>query len=439
MFGPFQPASAWRDLAGAHLHAGAAVVVLWCLGTLLRTPGGRWRAWVAPAVLAATAVDLYAATGWLVQSDTQASVDAVPPALTAILDQEAKEAAETNGKIDAGGPPPGLSQPYRLYRTRIYNPINMSQTSEWDRYTRLTRWERATLQPKYAIQYGSSYSHTVGTMAMYDTEFFFGPWTFRTPDALRTGRREAPATMVYFPRQGFNLWNTKYFILPKLMALDHEDRGFFTLLFNADGNVSPGLYESPGDKDDVQVVRNVEALPRCWLVHQADFRPTLRDLRRASRLVPMEQLLYRSLDGGLPIWRSERHRDYPIRRVVMIEADDPSPFAEFNVGGPPQRDERAWVEEYRSDRVVLKVSQKSAGFVVLADTFYPGWTATVDGAPVPILRANRAMRAVPTPAGDHEIVFTYRCRSLEVGAAISAAAWLAVLVFVGVGLFRGRK
>ena len=47
-------------------------------------------------------------------------------------------------------------------------------------------------------------------------------------------------------------------------------------------------------------------------------------------------------------------------------------------------------------------------YLVLADTFDPGWSATLDGHPTPIFPAYLAFRAVYLPGGSHSIVFTYR-------------------------------
>jgi uncharacterized membrane protein YfhO len=59
--------------------------------------------------------------------------------------------------------------------------------------------------------------------------------------------------------------------------------------------------------------------------------------------------------------------------------------------------------------------------VVLADTFTPDWTATVDGRSAPVWRANVAFRAVPVPAGRHEVVMRYRPPSALWGMALTAA------------------
>jgi len=63
---------------------------------------------------------------------------------------------------------------------------------------------------------------------------------------------------------------------------------------------------------------------------------------------------------------------------------------------------------------------------VLADTFFSGWTATVDGAPAPILATNHLFRGVPAPAGTHRVRFAYQPRSLVVGAALSVVTLVAL-------------
>jgi uncharacterized membrane protein YfhO len=68
--------------------------------------------------------------------------------------------------------------------------------------------------------------------------------------------------------------------------------------------------------------------------------------------------------------------------------------------------------------------------VVLADSYDPGWKATLDGASVPVLRANVGFRAVQAPAGEHRIEYVYRPRSVIMGSVISVASVLAALACV---------
>jgi len=87
----------------------------------------------------------------------------------------------------------------------------------------------------------------------------------------------------------------------------------------------------------------------------------------------------------------------------------------------------------------LAFTAPTRGWLVLTDTYYPGWQATIDGRPVVIERANCWMRAVQVPAGRHLVHFRYRCRPYERGlriAAGSALVWLACMLFLPAGLRR---
>ncbi len=88
----------------------------------------------------------------------------------------------------------------------------------------------------------------------------------------------------------------------------------------------------------------------------------------------------------------------------------------------------AWIER-TPDRLKLEVAAKADGFLVLSDTDYPGWEASVDGRDEPILRANLAFRAVAVPAGTHAVEFRFRPDSARRGPAASAAFLLLALVF----------
>jgi uncharacterized membrane protein YfhO len=65
--------------------------------------------------------------------------------------------------------------------------------------------------------------------------------------------------------------------------------------------------------------------------------------------------------------------------------------------------------------------------LVLADSFYPGWRATVDGVAAPILRANLTFRAVALEPGVHEVVFTYYPAGWRWGVGVSLGAIVAMV------------
>ena len=68
------------------------------------------------------------------------------------------------------------------------------------------------------------------------------------------------------------------------------------------------------------------------------------------------------------------------------------------------------------------VQSDGAGFLVTRSSFAAGWTAEVDGRPVPVLRANGKHRAVAVPAGRHVVELRYRPPGLALGLALMGAA-----------------
>jgi uncharacterized membrane protein YfhO len=81
------------------------------------------------------------------------------------------------------------------------------------------------------------------------------------------------------------------------------------------------------------------------------------------------------------------------------------------------------------NRIVVPVSQPDAGWVLLSDTWYPGWQAQVDGRPAPILHGDYLFRAVQVPAGSHVLTFTYRPVSFWAGLLLSLLSLAGFLLF----------
>ncbi|MFX5085071.1 YfhO family protein, partial [Acinetobacter baumannii] len=76
-----------------------------------------------------------------------------------------------------------------------------------------------------------------------------------------------------------------------------------------------------------------------------------------------------------------------------------------------------WLE-YRATRVALRVvnpAQQTA-WLLITDTWYPGWSATVNGKSVPLLQANGAFRAMPIPPGESRVEMRFLPRSFQIGA-----------------------
>jgi hypothetical protein len=161
------------------------------------------------------------------------------------------------------------------------------------------------------------------------------------------------------------------------------------------------------DAQYVAVFENPDALPRAFLVHTAhlaDDHAALQEMTRED-FKPLQDLI---LADGAPIREGGAQPTQTAR-------------------GLQRADEQVRLVDEQPERVVLSVRASAPGYLLLADAWYPGWIARVDGADTPIHRADLIFRAVPVSAGTHEIVFEYRPTTFYVGAALSAVGLLSVM------------
>jgi hypothetical protein len=100
-------------------------------------------------------------------------------------------------------------------------------------------------------------------------------------------------------------------------------------------------------------------------------------------------------------------------------------------------EEEVAVTRQTMHRTALRARLACPGYVVLADPFYPGWTADIDGQHATVYRAYRALRALHVPAGEHSIEFVFRPRSVYWGGALTGFGLLGCLILALIGWRRG--
>ena len=92
-----------------------------------------------------------------------------------------------------------------------------------------------------------------------------------------------------------------------------------------------------------------------------------------------------------------------------------------------------------SRHLVIEAEAPEDGFLLVADTFYPGWTAHVDGQPTPIYRANISVRGIRLPKGRHEVRLTYDLPGFARGLRITLLSVSTLLVWLGVAAYLDRR
>ena len=82
------------------------------------------------------------------------------------------------------------------------------------------------------------------------------------------------------------------------------------------------------------------------------------------------------------------------------------------------------VLDYQADSLRLSVRSPHVAFLVMAESFYPGWRAWIDGAAVEILRTDIAFRGLVVPAGTHEVTLRFAPAILPISLAVSLSTAL---------------
>jgi len=154
----------------------------------------------------------------------------------------------------------------------------------------------------------------------------------------------------------------------------------------------------------IKVYKNPGAFPRAWIVHEA-----------------------------LPIQRDDQIAGY-----LQAASFDPKRQT-FVKGKAPELekcDKAEWASlvERQAGKMEIEATLGCRGMVIDAETYFPGWVATVDGKPAPVYEAYGFLRGVVVEAGTHRIEMQYRPKSVYWGAGLTG---LGLLGAVLLGLRRG--
>jgi hypothetical protein len=160
------------------------------------------------------------------------------------------------------------------------------------------------------------------------------------------------------------------------------------------------------------VYENPSAFPRAWLVHQVVVEPFADKAKQ---------------ELGDPNF--DRFHKAIIRNSLGVELESVT----TGLG-----EEIQW-DHYQGDRFELRVKAKGRGLLVLSETFYPGWKATVNGQPAPIHKVDGLLRGVIVPRGDSRVVLRYAPLSVLIGAILTLTGFLGTLGFAMYASLRAKR
>jgi hypothetical protein len=149
---------------------------------------------------------------------------------------------------------------------------------------------------------------------------------------------------------------------------------------------------------DVKVYRNLDVAPRAYL---ADKLAAVADQAAALTLLHTAAGRVSAIEGSLD-------------------------------GAQPARPgDSAEIIAYAPERVEIITRSAAPALLVLSDSLYPGWSATVDGAPAPIKAVNGLFRGAVVPAGEHRVIFTFTPTGWRAGLWLAGGGATLLLLTLG--------
>jgi hypothetical protein len=223
--------------------------------------------------------------------------------------------------------------------------------------------------------------------------------------------------------QLIDLYGVKYITSVTPLAENHQ----FEL-------IDARLEGLPGKRDDllqgntIKLYRNRKPILRGWLVKDfkvMDSKAMLLRMMSKDFRPDREVLLEEEPKFNFPNLILEKGGE-GIRKMELRRLREP--FSEF-----PQHVE---IISESNNRLDLQVKTSGDSFLILNDTYFPGWKAFMDGKKTKIYRANYNFKAVPLSVGTHWVEFIYDPMSFKLGAGVTL---LGILGCIGIGWIGRRR
>jgi hypothetical protein len=166
-------------------------------------------------------------------------------------------------------------------------------------------------------------------------------------------------------------------------------------------------------------------------LYRVDGAARVRFVRAARPVKTDREAVTRLLDVGFD----------PDREILLHDVPESARpgFADAIEASTSPATSQPVVTHEDSRQLVIEAEAPEDGFLLLADTFYPGWSSQVDGTPTTVYRANVSVRGIKLPKGRHEVRFTYDAPGFRPGLEITLLAISTLLIWLGGALYVDRR
>ncbi|MDO8657196.1 MAG: YfhO family protein [Candidatus Levybacteria bacterium] len=192
-----------------------------------------------------------------------------------------------------------------------------------------------------------------------------------------------------------SLLGIKYFISPDLINQDN-----IILKFSTNNSIEPTF----------RVYENTNVLPHAFLVSN-------------SKVITDENHILNEL---------KKENFDPLKTVILEKQVELNTKNNLDI----KKDKIISITEGKNGNVKIKAQTSNPSFLVLTDTYYPGWKAIVNGKEEEILKADYRFRAIKLNPGENNIEFIYDPLSFKIGAVITGTTILFIIAFFLFSLVR---
>jgi len=298
----------------------------------------------------------------------------------------------------------------RFYIFQKFNPFVPSEF--FFPKTELSAWlqQNAGINRFWGYGYGTIASNVATGINVYDiqgydplypkqyAEFIGLSQEGTLPDKFNDQNRSNATVAPGFGKTGFmenpyrlrilNLGSVRY-------ILDRVENGSTQETF------PPNQFNQVGTMNDWKILESSNALPRAFLVN--DY--TIATSRKEQATILMQP-------------------SFNPKTTALLEENPPFK-ASIN-----QSSGAAVLQSYEPNKIIIQTQSSTSSILIVTDTYYPGWTATIDRTRTSIKRVDYTYRAIFVPEGEHVITMRFEPLSFRIGIWVSIGSILTLVAFL---------
>ncbi len=286
------------------------------------------------------------------------------------------------------------NEPFRIYSfgtIKSWKYMN-AWAGGWKGDFRKISFHREVLQPDYNLlwdveQIGERAFIEGGVnfprhVALLQAELNYGTTGYLNPEGVNTAFINGKLTKT------MGMENVKY--ITSFFRLDSPDLERVKKIESSDENMLP-----------LFIYENKQWMPRAWAVDQT-----------------------KVLTNDTEIINYLLADDFNPTEEVVLEKDV------GELSGNQQFVGTSQITKYTDREIVISTDFNSDGYLVLSNTYYPGWQAEIDNQQAEILQANFIFQAVKIPAGQSTVTFSYQPKYYYWGKIISIITFIGLVIFL---------